>query len=96
MASGDISSGDQSIYLYHNAPVSSITFSPDGHLLATYQKNGYLKVFDVSNGQQLKILEGWRNYELVDNGQLTFSPDGRLLALASSNSSLRLWGVSQE
>jgi len=96
MASGDISSGDQSIYLYHNAPVSSIAFSPDGLLLATYQMNGYIKVFDVSSGQQLKILAGWRNDEHLDNGQLAFSPDGRLLALASLNGSLRLWGVSQE
>jgi WD40 repeat protein len=74
------------------APVTAVTFSPDGKLLATgsYRQ---VTVWDLSSAQPVKTLTN----VLGAVNDLRFSPDGRLLAVAggqpSAKGDLRLYQV---
>jgi WD40 repeat protein len=68
----------------------SLSFSPDGSLLAVGYSNGMFKVWSVATGETLTTIEcdmGW-------NINVAFSPDGTWLAAYSQN--VVLWGVPDE
>ena len=70
--------------------VRSVSFSPDGTLLASGSKDNTIRLWDVSSGQLKAILEGhagWIN-------SVSFSPDGTLLASGSKDNTIRLWDVA--
>jgi WD40 repeat protein len=79
--------------------VGSLTFSPDGGLLVAgfghanlFNVSGHehvVKVWQVSSGQEVCILEGHRNTVPA----LAFTPDGKLLATASHDGTVKLWEV---
>jgi len=58
-------------------PVSAISFSPDGELVAVVGSEGFSVIFDVESGHELIRLQGY--------SALFFSPDGtRLLAVGEN------------
>jgi RNA polymerase sigma factor (sigma-70 family) len=62
----------------HRKPVTAVTFSPDGHTLATGSHNeGVVHLWKVSSGKEIRRLEA-PSVEPV-----AFSPDGKLLATGS-------------
>jgi Tol biopolymer transport system component len=61
----------------HNAFVTSVTWSPDGRLLATASRDQTAKVWDIAAGKELLTLTGATVYLVV------WSPDGRRLATSS-------------
>lgn len=63
----------------------SLSFSPDGHLLAV-QDWSVVHVLDVATFQELNTLQ-----RSSAAGKLAFSPDGKLLASAGSNPLFVLW-----
>jgi WD40 repeat protein len=71
-----------------DAPLSTLTFSPDGSLLAANYRDG----FQTWNGETLEPL-----VSLPGGGTDTlwtgFSPDGRLLLTLHNENELRLWRV---
>ena len=77
----------------HTGGVQSISFSPDGTLLASASLNdtvNAVKLWDVATGKTITTLEGD-----VDRAFTQFSPDGNLLAYYSSNG-MRLWDVARQ
>ncbi|UBF26134.1 hypothetical protein K9N68_32190 [Kovacikia minuta CCNUW1] len=70
----------------HLKPVNSITYSPDGKLLASASDDETIRLWRP-DGQALKPLEGHdaRVYHV------NFSPDGKLLASASADKTIKLW-----
>jgi WD40 repeat protein len=79
--------------------VGSLTFSPDGGLLAAgfghatlynaSDREHVVKVWQVSSGQEVCTLPGHRNTVPA----LAFTPDGKLLATASHDGTVKLWEV---
>ena len=84
----DVETGQQKVVLKQDSPVSSLAFSPDGALLATGDFEGHVHIWDVSSGEQVRILEA--NNRMI--ASLEFSPDGKLL-VSGSEKTIRLWGV---
>ena len=67
--------------------IRSLSFSPDGKLLASGTYDGSAKLWDVSRKETVATFEGGRS--------LSFSPDGALLAVAAEGQGqIQLWDVA--
>ncbi|MFC4464633.1 helix-turn-helix domain-containing protein [Streptomyces xiangluensis] len=73
--------------LRHSTPVVTVAFSPDGHLLATGNRDGRVWLWDAGTGRLRKSLLAHDG--LVDT--VAFSRDGRTLATGSHDNTVRLW-----
>jgi WD40 repeat protein len=73
----------------HPQDVVSMSFSPDGTVLASASRDHTVKLWDVLTGEELVTLEGHTG-ELVN---VAFSPDGTVLASGSVDGTLRIWAV---
>ncbi|MBD2731696.1 pentapeptide repeat-containing protein [Nostoc sp. FACHB-892] len=71
--------------------VSSVSFNPDGSLLATGDLEGKICLWRVVDGQQVLTLQGHTGWILA----VTFSPDGKMLASCSHDSLIRLWDMQR-
>ena len=74
----------------HTGPVFSVSFSPDGQILASGSLDNTIKLWRVSDGSLIRTLEGhtfWVN-------SVSFSPDGQILASGSGDKTIKLWRVS--
>jgi RNA polymerase sigma factor (sigma-70 family) len=69
--------------------VESAAFSPDGRLIVTGGRDGFARLWDVANGQQVRALPGHLGWIIG----LAFSRDGRTLA-AGNWRNIHLWEVS--
>ena len=86
----DLSSGDLVYDLEgHQAIIRSLTFNPDGGVLASASVDGTVRLWDTHTGEQLAVLD------IPDATSVGFSPDGTLLATAGFGDVLRLWRVAE-
>jgi WD40 repeat protein len=74
----------------HNTPIMSLSFSPDGRVLASGSYfNSTIKLWDTASGREI--------HTLVGHGQavhaVTFSPNGQTLASGGTDKMIRLWEV---
>jgi len=74
----------------HSEPPFSITFSPDGKLVASASRSEVL-VWDARNGKQLRTVVASSTHHRIE--YIAFSPDGRELATFKSRESIDVWDV---
>ena len=76
----------------HEGTVYSVSFSPDGSLLASGSYGSgtnTIRLWDVATGQEITTLtENW-----YDVSSVSFSPDGSLLASGGEDRIIRLWEI---
>jgi WD40 repeat protein len=94
----DLATGKERLKIPTNSAGHTISFSPDGRLLAFDVKYA-VHLCQCETGKEILKLEG--HQEVVSErgvtsgylNALTFSPDGRLLASASCDNTARIWDV---
>lgn len=72
------------------AEARSVSFSPDGALIATGYEDRTVRVWDLIAGQEVLVLKGHGN----QINSVTFAPDGRTLASCDHNGVVKLWHAS--
>lgn len=74
--------------------IESVAFSPDGQILASYERGAPVNLWRVSDWTLLRTLKGVE----VGYGNLAFSPDSKTLVLADNaylfENAILLWNVS--
>ena len=68
-----------------------VAFSPDGKTIASSFRGGSVRLWQVSSGTLIDILENDTGYP---SGSLLFSPDGSLLFSAAYDGAIRAWQIS--
>jgi len=71
----------------HSLPVISISFSPDGKVLASVGRDSKIILWNVRTGKKIKELNE------ADTKSIAFSPNGKLLAFADKVKGIQLWNV---
>jgi WD40 repeat protein len=70
----------------HAGAVTSVAFSPDGHLLATGSEDITVMLWNNATGERVNTLTG----RVSAVTSVAFSPDGRILATGSDDHSVQL------
>jgi WD40 repeat protein len=70
--------------------VVSVAFSPDKKIMATGNRDGSIKIWNLADMRELKLLKG-HNVSVLS---LFFSPDSRLLVSGSKDKTAKLWDVA--
>jgi WD40 repeat protein len=78
----------QTIFAKHEAAIEDVSWSPDGHNVASCSQGGIVRVWNAQGGQEL--------HAPFQDGQqplrtLAFAPTDALLAVGSDDGVLRLW-----
>jgi WD40 repeat protein len=71
----------------HQKGVRSVAFSPDGSLLASASDDKIVKIWRVSDGQEIHSIAGHKKGVKT----IAFSPDGTMLASGSDDKLIKLW-----
>jgi len=88
----DVTKGEKIAVLEgHSKPITALTYSPDGTLLATGAKDNTIIIWDAKNGNQLKVLQGHSG----TINSLAFSLDGKLLYSGSLDGTMVIWSLNQ-
>ena len=74
----------------HEDDVTSVSFSPDGTLIASGSYDATIKLWDVATKENIATLEGHEGYVT----SVSFSPDGTLIASGSYDDTVKLWDVA--
>jgi WD40 repeat protein len=70
---------------------TSISFSPNGKLIAEGNLDGDIKLWNVANGRSISTLNG--HNDSIQPNSIDFSPDGRWLASGSLDKTIKIWSV---
>ena len=73
----------------HLREVTVVTFSPDGHFLATGDWDSTINIRDAQTGEVIRTLTG--HTEGVSS--VTFSPDSQRIISADKNNTIKVWDV---
>ncbi|PSR12603.1 hypothetical protein C8255_26405 [filamentous cyanobacterium CCP3] len=71
----------------HNLRVGNLSFSPDGSILVSSSNDGTSRVWDISTGEQLYVLEG------CAIGGIALTPNGSKLVGRSGNNGIKFWNA---
>ena len=74
----------------HKNNVMSVTFSPDGTMLASGSMDNTIQLWNVIKGEHKKTLTG--HWDVVVS--VSFSPDGQMLASGGDDKTIRLWDTT--
>jgi WD40 repeat protein len=74
----------------HIYSVTSVSFSPNGRLLASGSNDNTIKLWRAADGSLMRTLTGHTDWV----NSVSFSPDGSLLASGSLDKTIKLWRVS--
>lgn len=68
----------------------SVAFSPDGALFAAGNADGKIRIWRVTDGQELLICEGHSSWV----ASIAFSPDSQTIASASFDQTIKIWSLA--
>src|SRR6185295_12290831 len=74
----------------HGSIVASVTFSPDGKLLATASAGNDVRLWELPSGKLRTTLKGHIQSVIA----VSFSPDGKTLATGGMDGKVKLWNVA--
>jgi WD40 repeat protein len=74
----------------HKDSIDSLSFSPDGKILASASGDKTIKLWDVVKGKEIATLKGHRD----SVRSIVFSPDGKMLVSGGMDRCLRIWDVA--
>ncbi len=74
---------------HHTYSVNSVSFSPDGNLIASASEDATIRLWNVKSGELIRTLVGHTAFV----NSVSFSPDGNFIASASNDNTIRLWDV---
>ncbi|MBD0263474.1 MAG: hypothetical protein ICV78_12345 [Tolypothrix sp. Co-bin9] len=80
----------QSLFAETFGGVLSLAFSPNGKFLAIGDMNSEIRLYQVSDWQQLKIFTGHTDWVSV----IAFNHDNSILASGSEDQTIKLWNVT--
>ncbi|NEQ70424.1 MAG: hypothetical protein F6K21_34020 [Symploca sp. SIO2D2] len=75
----------------HQNSVTSVSFSPNGKLLASGSWDNTIKIWDLEEGEELLTLSGHQS----SVKSVSFSPDGKLLASGSWDNTTKIWDLEE-
>lgn len=78
---------EKSVFTESFGSVLSLSFNPDGELLATGDTRGDIHLWQVSTFKQMLSLKGHEGWVW----SVSFSPDGQMLASSSQDRTIKLW-----
>ncbi len=78
------------IFVGHLASVNSVTWSPDGNLIASASDDKFVQVFDARNGKRKLIYSG----HTEEVAAVAWSPDGKLVASGSQDGTVQVWNAT--
>ncbi len=82
----------KSVFAEQLTNILSVTFSPNGQMLATGDSNGEIRLWSVAERKLLKTYREHTGWIF----SLAFSPDGTILASGSSDRSVKLWDIHKD
>lgn len=77
----------------HTAKINTLTFSPDGKLLASAGDDNVIRVWDVAAKKSAFTFNGANSHTGDGVLMLAFSPDGKQLASSGADRLIKIWDV---
>ena len=93
----DTQTGEALDLLAPNTGVESVSFSPDGEILATGNWDSNVRLWHATTGELLQTIPGHPSrlhFFQAPRNNVVFSPDGNTLAVGSLNNTVFLWNVN--
>jgi len=86
----DVTTGNPrgELFIGHEYPIISVSFSPDGFILASGDISGQIRLWNPHSGIHIATLGGHTAVTCT-----VFAPDGRSLVSASADNSVRIWAL---
>jgi WD40 repeat protein/serine/threonine protein kinase len=81
---------EERTFIGHRAGLLSVSWSPNGKLLATGSVDGTARVWRISDGRDLLVLRGHMGYVR----SVSWSVDGTRLATASEDGTVKVWDAT--
>jgi WD40 repeat protein/tRNA A-37 threonylcarbamoyl transferase component Bud32 len=74
----------------HSSDVNSVTFSPDGQMLATGSDDLTIKLWNLTTKQEIRTFKGHSSWIYA----IAISPDGQTIASGSADKTIKLWNLN--
>ena len=78
------------MFAAHSAPITAVTYSPDGKMIATGSEDGDIRFWNPHTGAAIRLLRGHKDQVLA----ISLSPDGKLLASGCQDQTTAVWDVA--
>jgi WD40 repeat protein len=82
---------DEYPFLKVEGSIETMTYSPDGKLMAIGTSDGHIQLWDTEQAEKITTLEGHTDKVTT----IVFSPDGERFASGSKDKTVRIWNLNR-